>query len=400
MVAGGEQRGSILSEIHLGLFVPLFLHTMLIHIAIVLARVSTSYAAIDLGLSFLWVGIISSGFSILPVFLAVPLGRIIDRGHDAVAVRAGSVCLIFSALAFWLPAPSALSLFLATVLLGTGQIACMAGAQMISIRAGKTTRGRDAVFGYHMVAIAMGQGVGPLIIGWFAGDARVPPTGLVFGVLVIITLLALGSSYALPKVAKGPEKARTEAPARLRDLLRIRGLLAYVTASIMTVTALDLIVVYLPLLGAERQIDAATIGMIMSARAVSSMMARFLYVPLVELLGRMPLTYLTMLSPAVAFIVVAIPVPLWLVFPAMIIAGMGLGVSATLTLSGTVDLAPHNARATAMSLRLTGNRLGQIVIPMAASLVATAAGAGGVFLILAVTLSGSAAYVWTSRRGI
>ena len=201
-------------------------------------------------------------------------------------------------------------------------------------------------------------------------------------------------------MAKGPEKARTEAPARLRDLLRIRGLLAYVTASIMTVTALDLIVVYLPLLGAERQIDAATIGMIMSARAVSSMMARFLYVPLVELLGRMPLTYLTMLSPAVAFIVVAIPVPLWLVFPAMIIAGMGLGVSATLTLSGTVDLAPHNARATAMSLRLTGNRLGQIVIPMAASLVATAAGAGGVFLILAVTLSGSAAYVWTSRRGI
>ena len=398
MAADGDAHSSILSEIHLGLFVPLILHTILIYVATVLARVCTSYAAIDLGLSFLWVGIISSGFSILPVFLAVPLGRFIDKGHDALAVKAGSVCLVLSALVFWLPAPTAMSLFLGTVLLGTGQIACMAGAQMISIRAGKTTRGRDAVFGYLMVAIAMGQGIGPLIIGWFAGDAHVPPTGLIFAVMVIMSVLALGVSFALPRIAQSLEKARTDAPARLSDLLRIRGLLAYVMASIVTVTALDLIVVYLPLLGAERQIDVATIGLIMSARAVSSMLARFLYVPLVEFVGRLPLTYLTMLSPALAFIVVALPLPLWLIFPAMIIAGLGLGLSATLTLSATVDLAPHNARATAMSLRLTGNRLGMIVIPLFASLVATATGAAGVFVILAVSLGGSTAYVWASRR--
>ena len=225
-----------------------------------------------------------------------------------------------------------------------------------------------------------------------------PPTGLIFAVMVIMSVLALGVSFALPRIAQSLEKARTDAPARLSDLLRIRGLLAYVMASIVTVTALDLIVVYLPLLGAERQIDVATIGLIMSARAVSSMLARFLYVPLVEFVGRLPLTYLTMLSPALAFIVVALPLPLWLIFPAMIIAGLGLGLSATLTLSATVDLAPHNARATAMSLRLTGNRLGMIVIPLFASLVATATGAAGVFVILAVSLGGSTAYVWASRR--
>ena len=78
---------------------------------------------------------------------------------------------------------------------------------------------------------------------------------------------------------------------------------------------------------------------------------------------------------------------------------IGLGVSATLTLSGVVDLAPPDARAMAMSLRLTGNRLGQMVIPFGASLVATATGSAGVFFILAATLVGSAGGVWWSKRG-
>ena len=128
------------------------------------------------------------------------------------------------------------------------------------------------------------------------------------------------------------------------------------------------------------------------------MTARLVYVPLVDLMGRGPLTYLAMLSPAAAFIVVASPAPLWALYPAMVVAGMGLGVSATLTLSGVVDLAPPTARATAMSLRLTGNRIGLIIIPVGASMIATFTGAAGVFVILAACLTGSAAGIWNGRR--
>ena len=61
------------------------------------------------------------------------------------------------------------------------------------------------------------------------------------------------------------------------------------------------------------------------------------------------------------------------------------------------SLSRRSSSSTAMSLRLTGNRLGQIVIPMGASLVATFSGAAGVFVILALTLSGSAAGLWSGR---
>ena len=162
-------RGSILSEIDLPLFASLFTHTVLVYVVVIIARVTASYAMLDLGLSFFWVGVISSGFSVIPIFIAVPLGRVNDRGHDSLTIKVGSACLVLSALMFWLLTPGVGSLFIATAMLGVGQICCMGGHQMVSIRAGKTLRGRDAVFGYHMVAIASGQGCGPLLVGWIAG---------------------------------------------------------------------------------------------------------------------------------------------------------------------------------------------------------------------------------------
>ena len=391
-------HGSILREIDLPLFAALSLHTVFVYLVVVIARVTASYAMLDLGLSFVWVGVISSAFSLIPIFIAVPLGRLNDRGYDSFSSRAGSVCLVLAALVFWLATPSAISLFLATAMLGVGQITCMGGHQMICIRAGKTTRGRDAVFGYQMVAIATGQGFGPLLIGWIAGDARLPPINLLFGLTVLLSLLSLASSVLLKPGAARADKSSAAVPVGLIELLKMRGLLAYVIASIMTITALDLIVIYLPLLGAERHLDVATVGIVMAVRAASSMTARLVYVPLVDLMGRGPLTYLAMLSPAAAFIVVASPAPLWALYPAMVVAGLGLGVSATLTLSGVVDLAPPTARATAMSLRLTGNRIGLIIIPMGASMIAAFTGAAGVFVILAACLTGSAAGVWNGRR--
>jgi hypothetical protein len=66
--------------------------------------------------------------------------------------------------------------------------------------------------------------------------------------------------------------------------------------------------------------------------------------------------------------------------------GYGLGVSSTLAFSGIVTLAPANVRATALSLRLTGNRIGQVVLPFSASLLAAVTGVGGVFAVIAGAL--------------
>ena len=393
-----QAHRSIVSEIDMRLFIPLVSNTVLLHIAVLLERVNTTYRALELDLSVLWIGVISASFSLLPAILAVPVGRIIDHGHDALTTWVGSGLVLAACLGFWLIPASAVSLMLNTALLGVGQLACMAGHQMVSVRASKGQRGRDAIFGYHMVAIAAGQGIGPFIISWLAGSAAIPPTGLVYAIGVVVAIVCFGASFGVTAAPAGHRAGGAQGSMRIADLVRVNGLVAYMMASVITITGLDIIVIYLPVLGAERNIDAGTIGLLLGVRAAASMFARLVYVPLMDVLGRMALTCTTMLAPAVAFAFISAPIPLWLMYVAVIVAGLGLGVSATLTLSGVVDVAPVHARGAALSLRLMGNRVGLVVFPFGASVIATASGVGGVFILVALLLAGATGGVWRAGQ--
>jgi MFS family permease len=389
---------TILGDIDLRLAAPLMAQTVFMHVAVTLARIATSYKAVEIDLPIVWVGALSGAFSLLPALLAVPLGRIIDRGHDSAAVWVGSALVLVASIWFCVAPPSAPSLFLATALLGVGQLGCMAGHQMIAVRATRSRRGRDAVFGYHMVAIAAGQGLAPFAVAWQAGGARLPSTGPLFLVAFAAAVFAAGFGALLTPAPPLARDAAETPRVRVAELVGVPGLMAYVSASVITITGLDVIVVYLPLLGVERGIDAGAIGAMMTLRAVASMIARLLFVPLLDLMGRMPLTYFTMLSPALAFILIAAPLPVWAMYAMTVVLGVGLGVSATLTLSGIVDVAPPAARATAVSLRLSGNRAGLVVIPFLAGLVASSTGVGGVFVVVAALLAASTGGVWAATR--
>ena len=61
-------------------------------------------------------------------------------------------------------------------------------------------------------------------------------------------------------------------------------------------------------------------------------------------------------------------------------------------------IAPHEARATALSLRITGNRLGQFLLPLFGGVLASITGAGGVLLVTALALAGSGIAVRMSLR--
>jgi MFS family permease len=179
-------------------------------------------------------------------------------------------------------------------------------------------------------------------------------------------------------------------------IFRLKGLPAIVFASVMTVTVFDLMVVYMPLLGAERHIEASQIGWLLMVRAIASMASRFAYVSLFRIFGRIPLTIGSMLLAAAGLVVLAFPAPLWMLYIASVAIGYGLGASSTLAFSGMVELAPANVRATALSLRLTGNRVGQVVLPFSASLLAAFTGVGGVFAVVALALVAAAAAVQRS----
>jgi MFS family permease len=90
---------------------------------------------------------------------------------------------------------------------------------------------------------------------------------------------------------------------------------------------------------------------------------------------------------AVAMALMAVPMPLWLLFVDIAAAGFALGVGQPLTMSWLAETAPPGLRGTAMSLRLVGNRLGQVLVPSLVGLVAVGVGVSGVLGVSAVALA-------------
>jgi MFS family permease len=138
--------------------------------------------------------------------------------------------------------------------------------------------------------------------------------------------------------------------------------------------------------------------MLLAVRAVASMLSRFLFARLNELLGHARLMVLSTFAAAFAYIGLALPLPLGAMYVVIAAAGFALGISVTVSIAGLLALADDETRGTANSLRMMGNRVGQFTIPFLASLIAAATGVAGIFLVIGVSLAASAAAVRIRKR--
>jgi MFS family permease len=227
------------------------------------------------------------------------------------------------------------------------------------------------------------------VVGWLGGSAALPPTRLLFA----ISLAAAAASVIVALLIRPAAlKARRHDPGdfvAIGKLLTLRGFAAVMLSSVVTVTSLDLLVIYLPALGAERHIGSDHIGLLLTVRSLASLVSRVFYARLIFAIGRAPLTLTSMLGSAAAFLVLALPLSLPTMYAILIWLGFAMGIASTLTLSGVMHLAPPEVCGTALTLRMTGNRVGQIVFPALAGVLAAATGVAGILLALGLGLAAS-----------
>jgi predicted MFS family arabinose efflux permease len=393
----GIEARSRATDIDYRLLVPLLLTSVIIQTVYAIVRVTTSYRAIELDLPVVWLGVISATFAVLPMVLAVWVGRLLDRGHDALAAWIGSALLALSCAGFYFWANSIATLLLLTALFGIAHLFLMASQQMLCIRS-SGPRGRDAAFGNYVVSSAIGQGLGPYIIAWVGGPAMLPSTGRLFAIALLISVASLATATAIRPAPKHLMPPPNKEVVPVRALLLQPGLMAVLVASVITITSQDLLTIYLPLLGASQNIDVRSIGGLLTVRSIASLVSRLGYTRILGLVARQPLTLISMMGAAIGFACFALPIPLAGMYVAMIFLGLSLGIATTLSLTNVVDLASAAAMGTVMSLRITGNRLGQVAVPFLASLIAAATGVAGIFALIAASLAASGASVHFSRQ--
>jgi MFS family permease len=360
-----------------------------------IVRVTTSYRAIELGLSATWIGILTAAFAILPVLLALKVGRAIDRGNDVRMVWAGTALLAVACGGIAL-FPSIYPLLCFTAVLGIGHLFLSIGLQVLCAQQ-PGPRVMERMLGNYMVATAIGQGAGPAVVGWVGGSAAIPPTEPLFWIGFATAVLAFISSLFLRSGHKRSPHTEGAVPVPVRDIVRSPGFAVVWTVSVVSVVAQDLIVVYLPLMGTERNIAVDVIGSLLAVRAFAAVISRLFFARLSAWLGSTRLMVISSIAGALAFGGLAAPVSLPLMYVAIAILGGALGIAVTTAISSLLAMVASEVRGTANSLRTGGTRLGQVIIPFFAGLLATAMGVASVFLVLGASLAMAATAVQFTR---
>ncbi|MEU2223997.1 MFS transporter [Streptomyces sp. NPDC018347] len=353
--------------------------------AVSMARPAVSYRALALGADERAVGVIAGVYALLPLFAAVPLGRRTDHGRCAPLLTAG-VVLIAGGCALSGLAGSLWTMALWSGVMGLGHLCFVIGAQsLVARRSAPHEQDRD--FGHFTIGASLGQLVGPVAAGALVGGAdRAHGSAL--------ALLAAGAGAAVAFTSLWRLEDRTAVGSRpsragrvpVGRILRARGVPAGILISLSVLSATDILTAYLPVVGEHRGIAPSTVGVLLGLRAGATIACRLVLTPLLRLLGRPVLLTATCLLAAVLCAGVALPVPVWALGAMLTVLGFCLGVGQPLSMTTVVRAAPEEARSTALALRLTGNRLGQVAAPAAAGLVAGLTGVAAPFVMLGALL--------------
>lgn len=370
-------------------------------------RPMVSYRAIELGAGPLMIGVIASSYAVLSLAFAVPVGRWVDRWGEARFILTGLALVTATSLwLVWIDSLWALTVNQAAM--GLGHIMTLLGCQTLIANAAPRGR-RDAQIGVFMVLQSLGQLAGPAAAGLLAGSALAATPRLSTGVgAAVVFACAAGVSFIGVLAALslhwrpagsganvgtdgGTTRSRTM-PAVWR-VVRVPGMPPAMLASLTVLTSIDILAAYLPVYGEANGLSVEVVGLLLAARAGASMASRLLMIPLLAMLGRRRLLVVSMILPALALAALPRLDLVSTLFVAMAVIGFGLGLGQPITLSWVAGRAAPDVRGTAIGVRLSGNRLGQVVLPSAVGAIAGTAGLAAIFPSLAVLLLISAGFV-------
>ena len=277
-MAGGNRRW----------FVALLIGATLLQASTAVARPMASYRALDIGMTASSLGLLAAAFAIAPVAFALSIGRLIDRFGESRFLLGASVMLAAASfgLAF---VGSVLGLLLLLAVLGLAQLVFVVSNQT-AVSNRTEAEAYDGRFGHLSFVASLGQLIGPAAAGLIAGSGTPEGTSqaLMFG--GVLALIALPLGLTMRRIDRRPAAAAEEVPSGPRpsvlEILRQPGMAPAMLASMTVLSAMDILVVYLPALGEERGVTPATIGALLAVRAGSSMASRLLLGRLIGWFGR------------------------------------------------------------------------------------------------------------------
>jgi MFS family permease len=356
--------------------------TFLTHIGFAGSRMAVALFAVDLGGSPFVVGTVMALYAMIPIVLSLPAGRMTDRLGYKIPLAFGTGGVGVALLLPWLW-PSLTTLYFTTSLLGIAFMAFQIATQTLG-GAIATPEERARNFNLISLGFALANFTGPFLTGFMIDRIGYANTFLALSLpLLPATVICLLGSRWIPDVHVKSDAAGTSA----FDLLAIAPLRNALVASAIISAAWNLYQSFMPIYATEQGLSATTIGLVLSAFAVSIVLIRlFMGYALRFASAPQLLTYAMFVSCA-AFCVFPLLHSVWPLAIASFVLGIGCGCGQPLSLSLVYDASPKGRAGEAAGIRITANQIMQFAVPLGFGALGSIAGMPAVFVTNAVCLA-------------
>ncbi|KJS88385.1 MAG: hypothetical protein JM58_01045 [Peptococcaceae bacterium BICA1-8] len=356
-----------------------------IFIPISAVRPTTVLFAQSLDASFLQIGFINASYALLPFLFAIYTGRFVDKVGEKLPLVLGTTGLFIAVLLPFFK-PTLFMLFISPLILGGSQLLAIVAMQN-GVASSVTVNKRDQMIATYTLIASAAQMIGPVIGGYLITHAGFRSTYLFIALFALIPILVsflIKTSFI--------KKEQNERPANLnvKELLSMPGLKRIIFVSMLNLAAVDIFLSYYPLYTTSIGFDPSQTGILISIQAMSAIIVRFCIPMLVQYLGRVRVISIFLLIGGAAFAII----PLFNAFIAnacvVALLGFGLGITQPLTTILAYNSAPIGRTGEVLGIRMAGNRLSQIILPLILGGISSFTGLGAVFVLQSFLLGAGA----------
>ncbi|MDZ7703582.1 MAG: MFS transporter [Trueperaceae bacterium] len=365
---------------------------------------------LSLGASPAVIGLLVSAGFVLPLFGALAAGSLVDRRGARPLIVVGALGMTAAPLVV-VALPTLFGVAVAQLGLGLAHLVVIVAAQTLVASLGGG-RAREKNFGWYTMFVSAGQLLGPLLAGVLVDSAGF---GVAFAVAAGVSALGAGCSLLLPSgltpqlgsqqgegaaaetlgkdAVSSADKDGDEASGDaslgetsggegVLELLRRPGVRVALSVSAAVLFSLSVYQAFFPAYLDALAFSATVVGGLLSLRALASLLVRPFTARIMALFAR------RLQGLKVMLLLIAVGLGLTGLFDTLlllgllaIVVGVGVGIAQPISMVTVVDHVDSHIWGFALGLRLTGNRLAQVLGPALLGVSAEVLGFDGMFLL-------------------
>ena len=358
--------------------------TVLTHTAFNGGRLAISLTALAAGATPFTVGVLMSLIAALPMLLAVPAGRLVDRIGVRYPILAGVALLGLS-----VSVPAAFhvvpALYVAAAGSGLGFMLFHISIQHAVGESSTEAKRRDA-FGWLSLGFSISNFLGPTVAG-FSIDAIGHR-----GSFAVVSVFAAASLAVLATrrhhFRHSPHRRHDGVPRRARELLANPELRRVFVVTGLLASAWDLFTFAVPVYGNSIHLSASTIGLILASFALATFVVRVALPWISRRLREWTMITATFAIACVAYAFFPMVRTVPLLATIAFLLGLGLGATQPSILSLLYAMAPAGRGAEAVGVRSFVLAASSTFLPLAFGGAGEALGMLPVFWAMASALAG------------